>query len=178
MTNKPLVSVIIIFLNAEKFIEEAIESVFAQTYNHWELLLVDDGSTDASTEVARRYAEQHPAKIHYLEHDGHQNRGMSASRNLGIRHAKGEYITFLDADDVWLPHKLARQVDLMALQPEAAMIYGAPQLWYSWTGRSEDVQRESLQATTIEPNTLVRPPTLLALFLERREQAKIGRAHV
>src|SRR5437773_4242914 len=99
MTNKPLVSVIIIFLNAEKFIEEAIESVLAQTYDHWELLLVDDGSIDSSTEIALRYAEQYPGKVNYLEHEGHQNRGMSASCNLGIRNTKGEYIAFLDVDD-------------------------------------------------------------------------------
>src|SRR4029078_6600136 len=71
-TDKPLVSVIIIFLNEERFSREAIESVFAQTYENWELLLVDDGSTDASTKIARRYAEQYPERVRYLEHDGHQ----------------------------------------------------------------------------------------------------------
>src|SRR5216684_3354263 len=103
MMNRPLTSVIMIFLNAEKFIQEAIESVFAQGYDSWELLLVDDGSTDSSTVLALRYAEQYPVKVRYIEHEGHQNRGMSASRNLGIRHAQGEYLAFLDADDVWLP---------------------------------------------------------------------------
>ena len=113
MSNKPLVSAIIIFLNAEKFIEEAIESVFAQTYENWELLLVDDGSTDSSTRIALRYAEQHHDKVRYLEHSGHQNLGMSAARNLGISHAKGAYLAFLDADDVWLPRKLEQQVAIM-----------------------------------------------------------------
>src|SRR5213593_4271602 len=103
MRNQRLVSVIMIFLDEEKFILEAIESVFAQTYDNWELLLVDDGSRDASTQIAQRSAEQNPGKVRYLEHEGHQNRGMSTSRNMGIRHAKGNYIAFLDADDVWLP---------------------------------------------------------------------------
>src|SRR5438105_1562536 len=103
MSSKPLVSAITIFLNEEKFLQEAIASVFAQTYDNWELLLVDDGSTDASTEIALRYAKQYPEKVRYVEHRGHQNRGMSAARNLGIRNAKGQYIAFLDADDVWLP---------------------------------------------------------------------------
>jgi glycosyltransferase involved in cell wall biosynthesis len=85
-------------------------------------LLVDDGSTDASTKIARRYAEQYPERVRYLEHDGHQNRGMSASRNLGIRHAKGKYIGFLDADDVWLPEKLAEQTTILSLYPDAAMV--------------------------------------------------------
>src|SRR5215211_5603498 len=96
MSSKPRVSAIIIFLNAEKFIEEAIESVFGQTYDDWELLLVDDGSTDYSTQIALRYAEHYPEKVRYLEHPGHENRGMSAARNLGLSHARGEYVAFLD----------------------------------------------------------------------------------
>jgi len=168
MNSKPLVSVIIIFLNAEKFLQEAIESVFTQIYDHWELLLVDDGSTDSSTEMALRYAEQYPGRVRYLEHEGHQNRGMSASRNLGIRNAKGEYIALLDADDVWLPHKLERQVAIMGSQPAAAMVYGAIQLWHSWTGNPEDIQRDSMQEIGVQPNALVKPPTLLALFLGRK----------
>jgi glycosyltransferase involved in cell wall biosynthesis len=62
---------------------------------------VDDGSTDDSKTIALNYAEQYQEKVCYLEHEGHQNRGMSTTRNLGIRLAKGEYIAFLDADDVW-----------------------------------------------------------------------------
>jgi len=105
-----MISIITIFLNAERFIREAIESVFAQTYDDWELVLVDDGSSDASTAIARRYASEYPEKVRYLDHDGHENRGMSASRNLGVRNATGHYIGFLDADDVWLPHQLEGQV--------------------------------------------------------------------
>ena len=134
MNNEPLVSAIIIILNAEKYLEEAIESVLAQTYQKWELLLCDDGSTDDSTQIVQRYIEEYPAKIRYLEHQGHQNRGMSATRNLGIEHAKGEYISWLDADDVWRPQKLERQVQLIGENPEAAMVYGPLQLWYSWKG--------------------------------------------
>src|SRR5437763_4919692 len=89
-----LLTLFIIFLNAERFLDEAIGSVFAQTYREWELLLVDDGSTDKSRNIAEHYAEQYPDKVRCLEHEGRQNRGMSASRNLGIAHAKGEYIAF------------------------------------------------------------------------------------
>ena len=165
MRNQRLVSVIIIFLDEEKFIREAIESVFAQTYDNWELLLVDDGSTDASTKIALQYAEQHPGKVRYLDHEGHRNRGMSASRNLGIRHARGDYIAFLDADDVWLPDKLEHQVAILSAEPEAVMVCGPVQWWYSWTGNPEDAQRDHVVALDVQPNTLVKPPQLLTRLL-------------
>jgi len=165
MTGKPLVSVIMIFLNAAKFFEEAIDSVLAQTHDNWELLLVDDGSADASPAIARLYVAREPGKVRYLEHAGHQNRGMSASRNVGIRDAKGEYIAFLDADDVWLPHKLEQQTAIMESQPAAAMVYGATRYWRSWTGNPEDLRRDYTPRLGVQPNTLVEPPTLLTLFL-------------
>jgi glycosyltransferase involved in cell wall biosynthesis len=158
-----LVSGIIIFLNAEKFIREAIESAFAQTYDNWELLLVDDGSTDGSTGTALEYAARYPEKVRYLDHPGHQNRGMSTARNLGVRHARGEYVAFLDADDVWLPRKLEQQVAILSSHPEAAILYGDTQYWYSWTGKPEDLQRDFVPILSIQPNTLVTPPTLLTL---------------
>jgi glycosyltransferase involved in cell wall biosynthesis len=86
------VSIIIIFFNAEKFLEEAINSAIAYLSDRWKLLLVDDGSTDNSTKIALKYAQQDPEKVRYLEHENHQNLGMSAARNLGINNAKGEYI--------------------------------------------------------------------------------------
>lgn len=168
MSDKPVVSVIIPFLNAERFIQESIESVCAQTYENWELLLVDDGSTDRSTVFARRYAEQYPGQVHYLEHDSHQNLGVCASRNLGIRHAKGQCIALLDSDDVWWPHKLEQQVAILESQPEAAMVYGHSQRWYSWTGNPEDIQRDSLYELGVQLNTLIKPPTLLTLSLGRK----------
>jgi len=135
---KPLVSVIINFLNAGEFIQEAIESVFAQSYDNWELLLLDDGSTDTSTKVALGYAKRYPEKVRYLEHPEHRNRGAAVSRNLGISHAKGEYVAFLDADDVWLASKLEEQVAILGLRPEAGMVYGSTLSWHSWTGTPED----------------------------------------
>jgi glycosyltransferase involved in cell wall biosynthesis len=163
--SQPLVSVIVIFLNAAEFIQEAIESVFTQGYQHWELLLVDDGSTDASRSIALDYAAQYPAQVRLLEHPARQNRGMSASRNLGIANAKGKYIAFLDADDVWLPGKLAQQVALLEAQRRAAMVVGRAQWWYSWTGNTEDQLRDYIFAPGIPPNTLTEPPALLSRFL-------------
>ena len=162
-----LVSSIIIFLNEEKFIQEAIESVFAQTYRHWELILVDDGSTDNSSAVARRYVERFPDKIRYIDHPGHENRGMSASRNLGVSQAKGEYIAFLDADDVWLPRKLESQVQILERNPEAALVFGPWQSWYSWEENGE--HRDWIQNLHVASNRLVHPPGLIPIWIEHEE---------
>lgn len=169
MNNKPLISGIIIFLNGEKFISEAIASVLAQTYDNWELLLVDDGSTDNSSAIAQTYADKYP-QIRYLEHPNHQNRGMSASRNLGIRNAKGDYIAFLDADDIWLAPKLEKQLAILQSHPQAGMVYGATQMWYSWTGNPEDMTRDRYRLLGVKPDTLIQPPNLLPLFLRAKAE--------
>lgn len=163
---RPLVSIVLIFLNEEKFITEAIASILSQTYNNWELLLVDDGSRDRSSAIAQSYAEKFPQQIKYLEHQGHQNLGMSASRNLGISQASGEYIAFIDGDDIWLPNKLEQQVAIMEAQPDAALVCGRSQWWYSWTGKPQDQHRDFVQTLDLPLNTLTEPPNLLLLFLK------------
>jgi glycosyltransferase involved in cell wall biosynthesis len=115
-------------------LSEAIESVLVQEFKGLELILVDDGSTDGSSTLARRYANKFPGIIAYLEHDDHLNRGMSASRNLGIRHARGEFITFCDADDVYVPGKLSEQVKIFRSHPELGIVCGAAIYWLSWMG--------------------------------------------
>jgi glycosyltransferase involved in cell wall biosynthesis len=127
----PVVSVVLIFFNGERFIEEAVQSVRDQTLTDWELILVDDGSTDRSTEIARDVAAG-DERIRYVDHPGHQNRGMSASRNLGVANASAPYIAFIDTDDVWVPTKLSEQVDLLAGMPDVALVCGAMLYWYSW----------------------------------------------
>jgi glycosyltransferase involved in cell wall biosynthesis len=163
----PLVSVVAIFLNAERFLEEALRSVLAQTYPRWELLLVDDGSSDRSGAIAQRYAQQQPDRIRYLEHPGHQNRGMSASRNLGLHHAQGEYLALLDADDVWFPEKLDRQVSILQAHPEVALLFGAPLYWFGWTGKSEDQARDYIIDLKLPRDKVYQPPALLIPFLQR-----------
>lgn len=170
----PRVSVVIIFLNAERFLGEAVDSVLAQTYRAWELLLVDDGSTDASSAIARRYAETHRDRVRYVTHPRQANRGMSASRNLGVRHASGEYVAFLDSDDVWLPTILEEQVAVLDTQPEAAMVYGPLQYWFSWTGDAADRTRDRVERLGVPPEALVRPPRLLPLFLQDRAAVPSG----
>lgn len=90
---------ICIFYQAERFFSEAVDSVLAQDFPDFELLLCDDGSTDGGTTLARDYAARRPERVRYLEHPGHANRGMSATRNLGLAHARGELIALIDADD-------------------------------------------------------------------------------
>ncbi len=167
----PLVSVVTIFYNAGKpFFEEAIASVLSQTYTHWELLLVDDGSTDVSTSIAQQYAQRYPEQIRYFEHADHQNRGMSTSRNLGIQHARGEYIALLDADDVWLSEKLARQVEVLESHPEAGMVYSATLMWHSWTGVPDDQHLDRARNLGVQPGRLVQAPELLILALQHRAE--------
>jgi glycosyltransferase involved in cell wall biosynthesis len=145
--------------------------MFAQTYENWELLLVDDGSTDESVSVALQYAQQYPGKIHYLDHPNHQNCGMSASRNRGISQATGKYISFLDADDAYFPAQLEQQVALLESHPEAAMVWGRTQVWFSWTGKIEDRDLDSYSHFGMAPNCLISPPMMLPNLLDSHERA-------
>ena len=105
-------------------------------------------------------------RVRYIEHPGRENRGISASHNVGIRQAKGEFIAFLDADDVWLPEKLEQQTAILDSHPEAMMLYGKTYYWYSWNKQPGDGNRDRLIDSRIEPETLIKPPSLLVKFLK------------
>lgn len=167
----PLVSVIVIFYNASRFLQEAIESVLAQAYQDWELLLVDDGSTDVSAAIAKGFAKQIPEKVRYLQHANHGNRGKSASRNLGIQCSNGVYIAFLDADDVWLPNKLQQQVAILEARPEAGMVYCLSEYWYRWEEDSSDAPADFVHALGVSANSLIRPPDLFNPFFLQQKAA-------
>lgn len=94
----------------EAYIERTMNSVLAQTYPNWEMLLVDDCSPDGSAEIIRSYAEKDP-RFKYIKLEN--NSGAAIARNVGLENAKGRYIAYLDADDIWLPEKLERQVKFM-----------------------------------------------------------------
>lgn len=169
----PAVSVVVIFRDEERFLAEAIESVLAQTVDDWELLLVDDGSTDHSTGIARSYAEGRPDRIRYLDHPGHANRGMAASRNRGISEARGRFVASLDGDDVWRPTKLAIQLDALGRHPGAAMTYGPLLRWRSWTGEAGAADLEDLMGVGRRKfgrhplaGQVVEPPVLARLMLD------------
>ncbi len=107
---QPLISIITPLYNAENFIAQHIESVQAQTYPHWEHIIVDDASTDRSAEVVASYANE-DSRIVLVNNP--ENRGAAFTRNHATELAKGEYIAFLDSDDLWSPEKLERQIAFM-----------------------------------------------------------------
>lgn len=108
LDNEPLVSIITPCHNGEKYLQECIESVLAQTYQNWEMLIIDDGSTDESATVIKSYSKK-DNRVKYLE-TGKASGSPARPRNIGIEAAQGQYIAFLDCDDLWEPHKLMSQI--------------------------------------------------------------------
>jgi glycosyltransferase involved in cell wall biosynthesis len=138
--SQPLVSIVLCFFNEERFIDESVQSVINQTHTLWELILVDDGSSDLSVGIAKKYASEYPDKIIYIDHEGHSNKGLSASRNAGIKISKGQFVAVIDADDVWLPGKLADQLAIFKIHPEASVVLESSLYWYSWNDpKAQDV---------------------------------------
>jgi glycosyltransferase involved in cell wall biosynthesis len=112
----PTVSVIINTYNSSHFLVKAVESVLAQTYQNFELIVVDDGSTDDTKEAIAPYLDR-------LTYIYQENKKYSAAKNTGIRASSGTYIAFMDSDDIWMPEKLTRQVTILEQHPEAALTY-------------------------------------------------------
>ncbi len=121
-----LVSVIIPVYNGEKTIKQTIESVFQQTLTDWELIVIDDGSQDSTLEIV------HSIQDSRLKVFTYQNSGVSASRNRGIAQSTGEFISFLDADDLWTPDKLESQLKALQKNPQADVAYS----WTDWIDES------------------------------------------
>jgi glycosyltransferase involved in cell wall biosynthesis len=114
------VSIIMPAYNREQYLAAAIDSVLAQTYQDWELIVVDDGSTDSSPVIAQAYAREHPGRVIF---ERQENAGPTAARNNGIRRAGGRLIAFLDSDDLWVPTKLERQVPVFDSPDDVAFVY-------------------------------------------------------
>jgi glycosyltransferase involved in cell wall biosynthesis len=160
-----LVSVTTPFLNVERYLEETIEGVLAQTYPDWELLLIDDGSTDRSATIARTYAGRSGGRVRYLQHPDHANHGVSAARNLGLAQARGEFVAMLDGDDVWLPHKLEEQVALLRAHPSVGLVYGRTVYWHGWTGQPADQGLDHVPGLGVPPGDPIDGARLLQLFV-------------
>ena len=119
----PLVSIIMPVYNAEKWIASAIQSVLSQTHTHWELLIIDDGSTDRSKNVIEKFQD---GRIQYFFQE---NKGVSSARNLGLKHMKGKFICFLDADDELTPESIAARMDVFDANPKVKMVDGYVSLY-------------------------------------------------
>jgi glycosyltransferase involved in cell wall biosynthesis len=124
--SRVLVSVIIPAFNAEICLERCLESVFRQTPAHYEVIVIDDGSTDKTADILLRYAGR-------IIHASQENRGPSAARNHGLRFAKGEFVAFLDADDYWLPEFLSRCLEFFKKYPEADAVSTGQKI-ITWKG--------------------------------------------
>lgn len=112
-----LVSIIIPVYNVEKYIEETIKSVLAQTYQNFEVLIIDDESPDRSIEICQQFDDSRLKIIRQ------KNRGLAGARNTGIRNAQGDYLAFLDSDDLWLPEKLARHLQHLEANPQLGISF-------------------------------------------------------
>lgn len=120
-SSTPTVDVIIPAYNISRHLPAALESVIAQTFQNWRIVVVDDGSTDQTEAVLKTFQERLGARLTYLKQ---ANQGPSAARNTGIRHASGELIAFLDGDDLWVPERLADSVACLAANRAAGLSYG------------------------------------------------------
>jgi teichuronic acid biosynthesis glycosyltransferase TuaG len=118
MLNEPLVSVIMPAHNAGKYLNESINSVIGQTYSNWELIIVDDGSTDTTATIANEYAANDPRIKYFYQEQGRQGK----ARNLAINNSQGYYLAFLDADDIWVNHKLQTQIEILKSRPDLDLI--------------------------------------------------------
>lgn len=124
------VSVLMTVFNGESYVQEAIESVLQQqTKARYELIVVDDGSTDRSALLVEQYCELYPKRVLLLRHPGNVNCGISASRNLALRHVSSPLVAFIDCDDVFLPHHLDAQIAILSQHPEVAMVYASAERW-------------------------------------------------
>ena len=118
--SSPAVSVIVPTYNRQALLPRALDSVVAQTVDDWEIVLVDDGSTDGTEDVAARYRHQLKERFIYIRQP---NQGSSSARNRGIDACSGRFVTFLDSDDEFLPAKLERQLALFDLRPDLGFVY-------------------------------------------------------
>jgi len=114
-----LVSIILPVYNAELFVHEAIDSVLKQTYNHFELIVIDDCSQDKSSEILKKFQE---SDLRIIIHQNHQNLGVVKSLNIGLDLARGKFIARIDADDIWFPDKLRKQIQYLEKHENILML--------------------------------------------------------
>jgi len=140
---RPLISVLVTSYNYEKYLPETLDSILAQTYKKYEVIIVDDGSKDNSVELIKKYTAKYP-NFYLYQHKNGENRGLPASVKLGVEKAKGEYIAFLESDDLWHKNKLLEVVKIINKYPNVVIIAN------NVTPFGDDV--ESVQQALIYPD--------------------------
>jgi glycosyltransferase involved in cell wall biosynthesis len=123
MEENPKVSVFMATFNHARFLRECLDSILNQTYQDFEIVIVNDGSTDGSHELLLDYQKRYSDKVFYYWHPGYVNKGVSASCNLAISKARGEYLAWIGSDDVWYPNKLESQIQLLQNHPQLGLVY-------------------------------------------------------
>jgi len=160
---KPLVSVIIPAYNSGEFISEAISSVLRQTYTEYEIIFVDDGSTDSTREIIENNFPQ--IKYFYIP-----NQGVSRARNYGIRRARGEFIAFLDADDLWLPEKLEKQLNVFKAYQDCMLVF-TEELVFDTNGfrKARFLKKEKLMKGDVVKNIFIYSNVTTSTVMVRRD---------
>ncbi len=136
---QPLISVIINCFNGEKYLSETIKSVIGQTYENWELIFWDNQSTDNSREIFEKFDDN---RLNYFYADSHTTLGQA--RNLAIAKSKGEWIGFLDTDDLWHKTKLEKQTSIINTNHEIGFVYGQAEIIYSGIRKKNKINNEKL----------------------------------
>ncbi|MHC4267811.1 MAG: glycosyltransferase family 2 protein [Planctomycetota bacterium] len=125
-TNKvPCVSIIVAIYNHSQCLKNAFDSILNQTFRDYEIILIDDGSTDGSYEIAKELREKHSDNVFLISHDNHQNKGIAATYQLGFSHAKGKYLAFLEPDDIWSDKYLESKVKILNTYPDVGVVFSA-----------------------------------------------------
>lgn len=170
----PRVSVVVPVFNGARYLPDAIQSVLTQTYQEWEILLVDDGSTDESHMIVGRYVAAHPGKIRLISHPGGSHRGTASTRNLGIAHARGVYVANLDQDDAMLPTKLQEQVSVLDTHNNASMTFAPMILWRSWLSYEHaEPAADQVQTYSFPTGVMITPPDFLPLLLTGKNEVAL-----
>jgi len=140
------VSVIMPLYNAARYVGDALDSALAQTHRPYEIIVVDDGSTDGGADVVQPYVDEHGNAVRLIRKE---NEGVSKARNVGFEQTTGEFVAFLDADDLWLPTKLEKQIALFAKHPEAM---GTHTRCFNFEQAIDDHGREETEKSIDDPS--------------------------
>lgn len=158
---EPLVSAIIAVYNGEGYLADAIKSIMNQTYRNIEIIVIDDGSTDNSKDVALRFAP--PVRYHYQ-----LNSGIAAAWNQGIKIAKGNFLAFLDADDLWTDDKIRQQMDIIGENAEIDIVFGYVKQFYS--AELTEEERRKIRC----PHDTMPGVSAITMLIKRESFFKVG----